>query len=427
MLGGMPFRMPSLALGALLSSWSHAIAQTLPQAFDAGPLLCFTTDAPSGESCEVRLHVVPIHADAAPIVAYARSATPRQAELGRWLPKGGCVRALARLDRDHLLVGTSGPSELLAVDLVRRTHRVVAAVAPDRFVGVHGGDVLHRGGLPAEDGLLFASPWTGAGERRRLAAERFASVPVVAGNVAVGIHAGETAVAVVGIATGRSRVVWTPPAGAHTLRVALAPGGQRVAIGAVQANGLGLLAVADVATATVVRSWPDLPIRLSAFSSFLPCVEVGWHDDDEVVCSESRGDPQGIAGNFVFVRRSVATGATTDENAYAPLGLQHAAPPPPDAPSRPEPRLTLATVRGETHLCCAGAGEPLARFPSEGHQWNDVSIAPDGRSAVARLGDDRSRCTLFADGKAPGRVLVAAPAHDFVWLPAVSPHTRAGR
>ncbi len=393
-----------------------AHAQAPPRAFDDGPLLCFTTNTLPAKPAEVLLHVVPLHGDAKPTVF--------------WTNRGN-ANVLARLDRDRLLLASYGePYALIVVDLAAGTHRVLADGCPHEFVAVHGDHVLHLGDPreAARDNFLYATPWAAPGERRRLAERRLERVPQVAGNLAVAIAAGEASVWIVSITSAKGRAVWTAPAGVSSLRTALSPTGQRLAIGCVQSDGRGLLTVVDLGAATVLRSWPDLPIQVSPLSSSTPCLEVGWYDDAEVVCSETRGDGQGLAGSFVFVRRGVATGEVTDEREYAGIGLSHDVPPR-AGPSAPAPRavFTVAHDAKGTRLLCDGATDPLATFAGANLQTGDVCVAPDGRSAVARVGANSTQYTLFTDVRKDGRLLTDAFAYDAVWLPAASAVRASGR
>ena len=209
---------------------------------------------------------------------------------------------------------------------------------------------------------------------------------------------------------------------AGDVRVALSPNGRLLAIGNGSPNReTGTLTVVDVATATVVRRWTDLPIELSSVSSMIPSVEVSWCDDATVVCSETRLHsskrhylyPED--GEFVFVRRSLATGAVTSEARYGPIGGQHKTPPGPGP--QPPARATFSTeVVGEyIHLLRAGCTEPAAKlvhwYPSESR----MEIAPDGESAFVYVGS-KSRALLFTAALEGGRLLCDGWARDPVWL-----------
>lgn len=388
-------------------------AQSSPAPVSTGPLVCFTTNARTPDATEVTLHIAELDGTG-PSRPFWRNSDN--------------ANVLARLDRDHLLLTSYGsPYALLVVDLAAGTHRVLAAGAPHGFVAVHGADVLFlgdpRGDTP--DNFLYAAPWATSGERRRLAAQRFDHVREIAGNLAVGIapDANAAEVWVISIVRASGRAVWSAPAGTRALRTALSPGGQRLAIGCVLANGESLLTVVDLGAGTVVRSWSDLPIQVSPLSSSMPCLEVGWHDDDHVVCSETRGDRQGMRGSFVHVRRCLTSGETTDENVYDAIGLAHRPPPPPGAGSAAQTAPTFVTeiVGATTRLTRTGSSEPLATFDRAQERYGDVRVAPDGQSAVAHLGEGKNRCTLFTATSKDGRLLSQGSAYDFVWLPARAP------
>lgn len=395
------------------------VAQTLPAPVGDGPLLCFRTDHDAGAHHEVTLHVT---------------------ELGEhdltkpfWRGRHN-VEVLRRLDRDHLLLASYGePYALLVVDLPAGTQAMLADGAPHEFVAVRDDVVLHLGDPrePARDNFFYATPWHQPADRRRLCEQRFDAIAQIEGNLAVGLAANETSVWIVSLLHASGRKVWTAPTGVHNVRVALSPGGQRLAIGCVATDGKGVLAVVDTGTGVVLHSWPELPIQVSPFSSNRPCLEVGWFDDAEVICSETRGDRNGMRGDFVHVRRSLATGAITDEHAYASIGLSHRAPPPPRTPSATEPLsvpvFTTEVVDKAIRLLRAGQREPLAVGPDDATHRGETRVAPDGQSAVACGGGEPPACVLFtATGKEPRR-LAAQGARGFLWLPAMTTATERAR
>lgn len=379
----------------------------LATAVGDGPLLVLTTNGLATNNHEITMHVAELNGEG--------SARPF------WRSRGN-AEVLARLDRDHLLLASYGePYALVVIDLPTGTSRVLANGCPHDFVTWRDDVVLHLGDPreAARDNYFYATPWRGDGKVRRLCEQRFASVPQVAGNLAVAIAEDEPAVWLVSLTNANGRAIWQPPAGASNVRVALSPGGQRLAIGCVQpGNGKGLLTVVDAGTAAIVRSWPDLPIHVSPLSSESPSLVVGWHSDAEVVCSETRGNRLGTDGGFVFVRRSLATGEITDETTYGPIGLSHQTPRPANAAVPvTAPAFVTDVHEGRVRLLRTGESTPLAVIPEKKVQWEDQRIAPDGQSAVARLGEQRTRCTLFTAAAKGGRLLLEGWAYDIQWLP----------
>ncbi len=395
------------ALAGIVGLAGAAPAQALAAPVGPGALVCLTTnDGPA-----VTLHVAEVDGE--------RPARPF------WMGRGN-ADVLVRLDQDQLLLASYGePYALVVVDLRAGTSRLLADGCPHDFVAVHGDDVLHLGDarerapiLP--DNFLYATPWRGAGERRRLADCRAARIAQVAGNLAILIAENEVAVWTVSIVNGTGREVWRPPDGASSLRAALSPGGQRLAIGCVlPGTGKGHLTVVDLGATKVVREWTDLPIQVSPLSSQTPSLEVGWHDDHEVVCSETRSDPRGFAGDFVHVRRRLTDGTIVDESVYASIGLWHAPPPKPNARPATDRALFVTEERGDVvRLLRAGTTTPLAEFQRGANAFRDVRLADDGRSAVD-IDGRRQRCTLFTARAPNGRELLAQAGHDVRWLPAV--------
>jgi len=379
-----------------------AAAQTPAPAIADGPLVCFTVGRGEGKDRE-NVHFV-ANVDGA--------AAPRE-----FFRSGDSARVLQRLDRDHLLVASFGlPYALLVVDLGAGTRRELAAGAPYGFVAVRGDDVLHLGDLLAQDDYFYAAPWRAPGERRRLADARFKRVPLVQGNLAVAVTK-DNEVWIVSLARAQGRRLWTAPPGVTDLRLSLSPAGQRLAIGCVD-NGRGRLCVADTSTGELVRTVADLPIQVSSVSSSTPVLEVGWRDDSHVVCSETRGDVQGLRGSFVFVTRDLATGDVTDETVYGDLGLCHEAPPVPGAVQKSRPRFAVAVEGGRAVLRARDEPEPLASIERDIQQYEDLCVSRDGSAATARLGDDRRRLVLFTAANTAPRELAKEWAYDITWLPA---------
>ena len=398
-------------------------AQSLPAPVGTGPLLCLTTNSRSEGHPEVTLHVAELAGEgpARPI----------------WRNRDN-AQVLARLDQQHLLLASFGnPYALLVLDLAAGKHRVLADGAPHEFVALHGDAVLHLGDRRGEtrteavwaasDSFLYHTPWRDPAARRRLCEQRFDRIARVAGNLALAVTPDDTAVWVVSLVNASGRALWTAPANAHSTGVAMSPGGQRVAIGCVLPDAKGLLTVVDLASGAIVRSWPDLPIHVSPLSSFRPTLEFGWHDDEHVVCSLTRGDARGLAGNFAFVRYSLATGEVIDEEIYSGLELRHRAPPAPGpAPTTPPtpPAAFKAELDGDTtRVVRVGAKEPLAVFPRATARYDNWRIAADGQSAIVHPVATPTRCTLFTAARPTGRTLLEQAAYDFVWLPTVTAST----
>lgn len=383
---------------------SCAAAQTLAPIAD-GPLVCFTVARGEGKHRE-NVHFVASVDGAAPPREFFRSRDN--------------ASVLRRLGRDHLLVASFGsPYALLVVDLTAGTARELAPGAPHEFVAVHGDEVLHLGDGRAEahDNFLYASPWRTPGERRRLAEARFVRVPLVEGNLAIALTK-DNEVWVVSLARAQGRRLWTAEPGATGLRLSLSPAGQRLAIGCVDNNGRGRLTVVDTSTGEMLRTVADLPIQVGAGSSGMPVLEVGWRDDSHVVCSETRGDVQGLSGSFVFVTRDLASGEVTDETAYSLLGLRHEAPTVPGAAPKSTPRFLVASDRHRSVLREVGRPELLASIERSKEQYQDLCVSRDGSAATARLGGDRRRLVLFTATSDTPRELANEWAYDITWLPA---------
>ena len=377
------------------------IAFAQDRAVDAGPLLCFTTVRGDGAQRVDVLLLAELQVDRPP----------------RELWRGQPCRVLCRLDRDRLLLSCREPYGLVVVDAAAATHFTLADGAPDGFVAVHGDDVLFLGDArePARDDCLYAAPWRQQGERRRLCDVRLQRVPVVAGNLAIGLG-GDGGIHAISLATARARALWQVPAGEADVRVALSPNGQFLAIGTV-IGGRGTLRVLETGSGEVKRTWTGLPIDLDVGSSSTPRLEVGFADDDHVVCSETQR--QGHASAFAFVSRSIATGEVTDERPDAGSGLSHRAPPPPGAKTPPPPRFEVVRDAARSVLRAVGGDDELAVVTRSSEQYGDLAVSPlDGAFAVARTGEHRRTLLLFAPGDKPQRQLASDWAYDFTWLPA---------
>lgn len=378
-----------------------AAAQTEMPAIADGPLVCFTVGHGEGKDRENLHFVANVDGQAAPREFFRTRDN---------------ARVLQRLDRDRLLVASYGsPYALLVVDLTAGTTRELAAGAPHEFVAVHGDDVLHLGDRrePAHDNFFYAAPWRAPGERRRLAEARFLRVPLVQGNLAIALTE-DNEVWVVSIVRAQGRRLLAAEPGVTGLRMSLSPAGQRLAIGCVD-QGRGRLCVVDTSTGEVLRTVADLPIQVAAGSSSTPVLEVGWRDDGHVVCSETRGDVQGLRGSFVFVTRDLATGEVTDETAYSDLGLWHERPPVPGAPPKSPPQFEVTAEGGSSVLRARGSPEPLASIKRSVLQYEDLCVSRDGSAAIAR---DRRRLVLFTATATTPRELAKEWAYDITWLPA---------
>jgi hypothetical protein len=339
-----------------------------------------------------------------------------------WRSASNCD-VLARLDRDHLLLASYGdPYALVVVDLTAGTHTILAEGAPHEFAGLHGSDVLHLGDgrVQSLDPFPYATPWRTPERRRRLADFRCERIADVVGNLALLVAEGERSVHATSLVAGTTRRLWEVPGGANHVNLRLSPGGQRLAIGVVAANGKGLLTVVDVATARVVHQWPDLPIDVSRLSSNRPQLVVGWHDDAHVVCSETR--PR----SFTWVRRQVESGEIVDEHDYGPIGLWHEAPPIPSSDTqKPAPVFRHEATPAGHALLRAGQTEPLRRWPGKLLAHGTLSFAPDGSAVVLHQPEAKPPCLLFTANAPNGRPLVDRTPFAVVWLPAATETDRS--
>ncbi len=389
-----------------------ATAQTTAVAVGNGPLLCFVV---AGDVDGEQIHRLAELEGDGPAREFWRP--PANAEV------------LRRLDRQHLLVASYGSQyALLVLDVAAGGLRELAPGAPHGFVAVHGDDVLYLGDprddVPYEkDDFLYASPWREPGERRRLCTAHIARVPIVNGNLVIAVGADERDVWAISTVREQGRRLWTAEPDRTQLRFALSPGGERLAIGAVDAHGMGELRVLDVGSGAVVAHWEQLPIQVSVISSSTPTLEVGWHDDQHVVCSETRGDRKGLSGSFVYVRRDITSGDVTDETTYTELGLSHTAPAT-GGSSRARHfqviRPDMAGERAIDYLVHVGSDGEMTTFAErEPRRDEPFAISPDGAFAIACVNDNAGRrVLLFSAGNEAPRQLGTGLPHSFVWLPA---------
>ena len=385
---------------ATTASSQEGFAVTL----DDGPIVSFANYA-DGKPHRVDLYVANCNGD-----------QPAQ----RFWRNTGNTKLVARLDRTHLLIASYGdPYGLIVVDTATGKHRLLAEGSPHEFVAVHGDDVLYLGDnrWGKGDNFLFARSWRKEAERRKLAEPLFDSVPIVRGNLAIGVTAGSKEVWSISVTRARGRKLYELPETAGQVQLALAPGAQRIAIGA-NKMGRGHLAVVDLGSAKLLNSWDDLKIGLSPLSSFTPTVKVGWFDDEHVVSSETRGGGRGFGrGNFSYIRRSIESGKITDDASYGPIELYHRAPPLPKGTKVTATRFQIQTEGDEFLLIESGKKEPLQSVPKDYRSGAKIRLAPDGGFAIVKLTHDPKLVQLYREGKPP-LALSKAGGMDWRWLPA---------
>lgn len=395
----------TLALSVLIAAATATAQQGFAIDLDRGPIISFERSV-GGKPHRVELHVANCDGDRPAQVCWRNV---------------GNTELVARLDRTHLLISSYGtPYALIVLDTKTGKHRVLAEGSPHDFVAVHGDDVLYLGDnrWGKGDNHLFARSWRAEAERRQLAEPVFESVPIVKGNLAIGVTAGASEVWAVSLTRSKGRKLYELPDACYQVTLALAPGGQRLAIGA-NKMGLGHLAVVDLGSGKLVRKWDDLDIQVSPLSSFTPTVRVGWFDDEHVVSSETRGAARGFGGgNFSFVRRSIETGKVTDEAPYGPVELHHATPEDPNA-ARPDPTFRIETQADDYLLMQKGRKEPLTSVPRDYRKRGKMRLAPGGTHAVVMLPHDPLLVQLYRPGKTP-LALSKIGGVDWRWFPAVA-------
>jgi hypothetical protein len=387
------------ATATLAQGW-----QLTPVEVDPGPLMLFIARDDAQQPRVDRWHVVGFRGDG---------------QAREFLRLGHNLSILARLDLRRLLVASHGDDDgIYALDLQQAKSQRLSDNAWT-FVGTRGGDVLYLGDERKNDRQLYARPWTHLGEPRVLAGP-FARVTPAAGDVACGIGPGDAPeVHLIDLLHGGSRCVARLPAGhgADSARVAVAPDGKRVAIGTAD----GTLRVYGTETAEPLREWRDIPLQLPFESSFSPRLELGWSDDDVVVCSESR---QGARIRFVHVRRSVASGKVLDETPYQG-NLVHQPPVPP--PLRASRMWGWGTgVRGRwsrgpfecegDDLFLPGESRPVAS--RDRLSGDSILFTPDAAfAAVTRVGGDWVVEVIDGGTKSRRRVFTGWTC-EYAWLPA---------
>lgn len=367
-----------------------------------GPVVCFERNSPGTP------HQVSI---------YATNCDGDQKARRFWINSGN-ADVVARLDQSHILVASYGePYGLIVVDTKTGSHHLLAEGSSHSFVAQRREEVLFLGDnrWGKGDNHLYARNWRTLGARRKLAEPTFASVPLIEGNLAIGVTAGERQVWAISLARGKGRKVYELPQGASQTRLTLAPNGLRLAIGT-SINWRGHLAVVDLGAAKVLNRWDGLNISLSPLSSFSPTVECNWFDDEHVVSSETIGQGRN-GGHFAWVRRNVATGKITDESAYGPMVLRHTRPP--RAGAEPAPQLfSIATEGDRLLLMQQGKKEPVQSVPKDYRHGAKIRLSPDGRFAIVHLERDPRLCQLYRPGLRPLAVSDAG-ALEWRWLPAI--------
>ncbi|MFT4513222.1 MAG: hypothetical protein ACI89X_002858 [Planctomycetota bacterium] len=396
----------TLLLLLLAGLGSTVLAQEgFPVTLDQGPLICFSK-ATNDKPHRVNLYVANCDGD----------------QKGkRFWQNAGNSNVVARLDQTHLLVASyTEPYGLIVVDTKTGKHRMLAEGSSHDFVAVHGDEVLYLGDnrWDTNDNHLFARSWRIEAERRKLAEPLFDSVPIVRGNLAIGITDGSKEVWSVSLTRSKGRKLYELPEGARQVQLSLAPGAQRLAIGANKV-GRGHLAVVDIGSAKRLNSWDNLTIDVSPLSSSTPTVRVGWFDDEHVVTSETRGG-RGRAfggGNFTFIRRSIETGKITDDASYGPVKLHHHRPPAPDAEKAPTPVFEIQTKGDEYLLIQKGKKDPVQAVPKDYRTGAKIRLAQDSAFAIVKLAHNPQLVQLYRPGKSP-LALSSVGGMDWRWLPA---------
>ncbi|MCA8977730.1 MAG: hypothetical protein KDC98_23600 [Planctomycetes bacterium] len=382
-------------LACSLLSWVPVDARAQEPAVSSGPLLAFTATVIGTPVGSTLLFIAELDGD----------------RVHRLRGCSATARVVARLDRTRLVVAE--PERLAIVDLATDDARELVA-GDVEFVARHRDHVLFRETMVDGGGRLRRVAWREPGQPEPVGDLAIGAVAVVAGNLVFALAPDEREVFVISLVSLRSRRIWQAPEGTASPRIALAPNGQRLAVGCVDRGFRGILQVLDVATGERLWERRDLPLDLSPLSSSQPTLEVGFEADDHVVCSETRGDARRMVGSFVKVVRTADTGEFVAEEEYAALGLRHELP----RPEASAPWFTVARDGERTTLHAVGTDEALASIARAGEQYEDIAVArPGGGYATARLGPTRREFMLFAPGRPP-RKLVDGWAHGLVWLPA---------
>ena len=155
---------------------------------------------------------------------------------------------------------------------------------------MHGDHVLYLGDnrWGRSDNHLYSRSWREHGDARKLAEPLLQSVPIVSGNLAFAVTDGEREVWSISLVSGKSRKLLELPEKAMSVRLALSPGGQRLAIGAA-VMGRGQLTILDLGSGKQLRQWQGIAIEVALLSSSMPTLECNWADQEHIVTSETLG------------------------------------------------------------------------------------------------------------------------------------------
>jgi hypothetical protein len=321
-----------------------------------------------------------------------------------------------RLDRSRIVMSGRSPCEgLWVIDLCKGTALDIGARSP-RLVGVHAAELVFL-----DDGRLRAQPWQKEGAARSLGDQPFADA-MLGGDAVLGVAPGpDRRLWRVDLAGGGATDLGPLPeaAGLPGTTLAIAPDGAHYAVGLAD----GTLRVHALADGRLVREWSKLPIALPPQSSVLPQLEIAFRGADTVVCSETRSGPAGV--QFVFVERSVATGAVLAETPCE-TGRRHRSPP----PATP----LLASLRGSwpggtqrvrrgcfdcqgTELFYAGGNDKLAvsvpELPGEG----SIELTPGGGFALVPLDGELEVLDVIDGAQRVRRRVFAGISTGRTWLP----------
>lgn len=382
---------PELARG-------HAVA------LGPGPLVTFLTTT-GGNPHRCLLHIANAHGDE-PAKVF-------------WDNCGNAI-TIARLDQHHILIASYGePYALIVVDTRTGANRVLTDGCAGNFVAVHGDNVLYLGDNRWDrgDNHLYSRPWRAHGEARKLAKPTFQRVPIVSGNLAIALTDNERQVWSVSLVSGKSRKLLELPDKAMGVRLALSPGGQRLAVAAA-VMGRGHLTAIDLGSSKRLRHWQGINIDVSMLSSSLPTLEVNWVDLEHLVTSETIGGAL-KGSNFAWVTRALATGKVTEEITYAPMQLYHRKPPGKPVANAPPAAFSIATKGKRRMLLQAGRTEPLQSLQAS----DRIKLSPDRQFAIVPHERNPSVRLLYRPGK-PALALFDGGGSKILWLPSMPPVER---